>query len=150
MIDKRQRLITELLGTIYKESNNNTAFRMNITNAVEILTRYGYNIPSRSFENNLETILNKMLVGSLVTPGTKNSIAEITVELANKYHVPENKIIEYIAKNMKEQDPTEIQQKIKQWRKAYYGSLDQRQKEALLETLSKTMRPDVLDQIRRA
>ncbi len=149
MISKKQRLITELLGTIYKEADNSTAFRMNIFNAVDILTRYGYNLPSKSFEAKLEELLNKRLVGTVVNSGTKNSIALITIELADKFHISEDRIIKFIA-SIKEQDPKEIQQEINKWRKNYYGSLDKGKREALLETLSKTMRPDIVDQIRNA
>lgn len=150
MISQRDRLLTQLLGTITREADNKTAFRINISNAVNILSTHGYNLASKSFESLLEEVLNRRLVGSALEANTPYKIAVILLDIAGKCHIPDETIVEYVLKHKDPEEAVKLHEKVKSWRKEYYGSMDESKRRALLEALSDRMRPDVLDQIRNA
>lgn len=150
MIPERNKLVTQLLSTVYKDKTNATILRVNIDNAVHILTSFGFNLPSKKFESKLEEVLNKKLVGANITAGINYAIVELIITLAEKMHISEAQIVKYLSEHTSEEDVKKIQQDIKEWRKQYYGSMDKAEKQALLDALSDKIRPDVLDEIRRA
>ncbi|MCB1711906.1 MAG: hypothetical protein KDH96_05345 [Candidatus Riesia sp.] len=150
MITTKTKLTNQLLSKIHFDKNDPTVIRVDIHNIAFILSSFNYNLPSRIFENKLEQLLNKKLTGARVTEGLKHIIADMIVSLANKLHVSDDEIQNYIMNHQKPEDAAEIQNKIKEWRKTYYGSMDKAEKEALLEALHGKLRPDVLDQIKRA
>lgn len=151
MIDIKNRIVTQLLSTIHIDKKDPSVMRVDINNAVNILSNHGYNLPSNLYEDKLEEILNRKLTGhAKVSDGLKYGIADMIVALADKMHVDEAQIVKYITDHNTEEDVKELQDKIKNWRKEYYGSMDKTEKQALIDTLSEKLRPDVLDEIRRA
>ena len=150
MINLEQRIVTQLLSTIHKDKKNPSVIRVNIDNAVSILSSFGYNLPSNVFEKKLEELLNSKLVGAKITPGLTFSIAQLIIDIANKMHIKDEDLAAFLAKQNQEQDPKEIQEQIIKWRKEYYGSLDKGDKQALIQNLENKLRPEVIDQIRRA
>lgn len=151
MISTKDRLINQLLGTIYKDKNDASIIRINMDNAAAILSNHGFNLPAQVFEQKLQALLDKKLPGvAKVTKATFYGIALLIHELAVKMHIEEREIIKYMAEHNTEQDVKELQSKIESWRKEYYGSMSGDQKQALLNALSDKLRPDVLDQIRKA
>jgi chorismate mutase len=95
-------------------------------------------------------MLNKKLQGAKIDAGTNFAIAQLILDLANKMNVTTEQITKYIMDNEPNQDPKEIQEVINKWRKNYYGSMDPKAKQKLIENLSDKLRPEVIDQIRRA
>lgn len=151
MIDIKNRIVTQLLSTIHIDKKDVSVMRVNLDNAVNILSNFGYNLPSKLYEAKLEEILNKKLSGNAkVSPGLKYAIAEMIVALADKMHVDEAQIVKYITEHNTDEDVKAIQDKIKNWRKEYYGSMDNGEKQALLEALHDKLRPDVLEEIKRS
>lgn len=150
MITLKERIINRLISTIYADKKDPTVIRVDIDNAVNILSNFGYLLPSGVFETKLEHLLNSKLTGANVTPGLKYAMADLIVTLADKMHIEEDKIVKYIMEHNTEEDVKELQSKIKNWRKEYYGSLSKSEKQALLDALQDKLRPDVLDDIRRA
>lgn len=151
MISLNNRIITQLLSTIYVDKQDKSVVKVNIDNAVNILSNFGYNLPSNLFERKLEEMLNAKLAGKAkVSDGLKYAIAEMILVLSEKMHVDESEIVKYLSTHNTEQDAKEIQEKIHNWRKEYYGSMDKSEKAALLEALHDKLRPDVLDQIKRS
>jgi N-acetyl-anhydromuramyl-L-alanine amidase AmpD len=150
MINLQERIITQLMSTIYKDKQNHTVLRVNVDNAVTILSNFGYNLPSNVFEKKLEDALNKKLVGAKMNPGLHFAVAQLIVDLANKMHVKEEDIANYLSSKASEEDVKDLQNQIINWRKEYYGSMDKSEKQALIDTLHNKLRPDVLEQIRRA
>tara|TARA_R110002074_G_scaffold402324_1_gene607012 strand:+ start:47760 stop:48215 length:456 start_codon:yes stop_codon:yes gene_type:complete len=151
MIDIKNRIVTQLLATIHIDKKDPSVMRVDMNNAVNILSNHGYNLPSKIYETKLEEVLNKKLTGhAKVSAGLKYSIAEMIVVLAEKMHVDEAQIVKYITEHNTEEDAAELATKIKDWRAEYYGSMDKAEKQALVDTLSEKLRPDVLEQIRRA
>lgn len=138
------------MSTIYKDKKDPTVIRVNVDNAVVVLSNFGYNLPSNVFEKKLEEALNKKLVGAKVSPGLTFAIAQLIIDLADKMHVKEEDILSYIQNRNSEEDVKEIQNKILNWRKEYYGSMNKSDKQALIDALHDKLRPDVLEQIRRA
>jgi hypothetical protein len=151
MIDKEDRMINQLLGCVYKDKRDQTIIRINMDKVASILTDNGYNLPAKQFEDKVQEVLDVKLVGKQnVSKSTPYTIALVIKQIADKYHIDERLIIKYITEHNTEQDVKEIQQKIDNWRKQYYGSLPKNEKAALLETLHERMRPDVLDKIKRS
>jgi len=150
MINLEERIVTQLLSTIYKDKKDPTVLRVNVDKVVSVLDSFGYNLPSNVFEKKLEEMLNAKLVGAKMSPGLTFSIAQMIVDIANKMHIKDEDIAAFLAKQNQEQDPREIQEKIIKWRKEYYGSLDKGEKQALIQSLENKLRPEVIDQIRRA
>jgi len=151
MIDKEDRMINQLLGCVYKDKRDQTIIRINMDKVASILTDYGYNLPAMQFEKKIQEVLDIKVVGKQqVSKSTPYTIALVIKQIADQYHIDERLIIKYITEHNTEQDVKEIQQKIDNWRKQYYGSLPKNEKEALLETLHEKMRPDVIDKIMRA
>jgi len=125
--------------------------RVDINNAVNILSNFGYNLPSNVYDVKLEEILNKKLTGhAKVSEGLKYAIAEMIVTLADKMHVDEAQIVKYITEHSTDEDAKQLQEKIHNWRKEHYGSMDKSEKQALIDALQDKLRPDVLDEIKRA
>ena len=151
MIDIKNRIINQLLSTIYVDKTNPSVIRVAIDNAINILSNFGYNLPSAPYEAKLEEMLNRKLTGNAkVSAGLKYAIAEMVISLADKMHVEEAQIIKYITEHNTEEDAVKLQEKIKNWRKEYYGSMDKAEKQALLDNLGDRLRPDVLNEIRRS
>jgi hypothetical protein len=151
MINDTNRIVTQLLSTIHIDKKDPSVMRVDIDNAVNILSNFGYNLPSQLYEANLEKVLNKKLTGhAKVSPGLKYGIADMIVALANKMHVDEAQITKYLSEHNTEEDAKELATKIKNWRKEYYGSMDKAEKQALIDNLGEKLRADVLDEIRRA
>lgn len=150
MIPQRNKLVTQLLSTVYKDKKDPSIMRVNVDNAFHVLTSFGYNLPSKIFESKLEEVLNKKLVGANITTGLTYAISELIITLAEKMHVSDEQISKYLSENTKVEDVKKIQEDIKNWRKQYYGSMDKNDKQALIDALADKLRPDVLDEIRRA
>lgn len=150
MIPEKNKLVTQLLSTIYKDKKDPSIIRVNIHNAAHILTNFKYNLPSKVFEAKLEELLNKKLVGANITNGLNYAIADLIISLADKMHVSDEQIAKYLSEHNSEEDVKKIHDDIKKWRKQYYGSMDKADKQALIDALSDKIRPDVLDEIRRA
>jgi len=135
MISSENRIVTQLLSTIYKDKNNPTILRVNVNNAVNILSNFGYNLPAAIFEKKLEELLNNKLVGAKITPAINYAMAQLILNLAEKVHIKEEDIINYLqTHNTKE----------------YYGSLSKDQRQELINNLQDKLRPDVLEQIKKA
>jgi len=151
MIDQKTNLVNKILSTITVDKKDPSVIRLDINNAANILTSFGYNLPSQPFEKNLETALNKILVGkATISPSVKYAAAEIIISVADKMHIPEDKIIKYLQEHDAEEDIEAMQRQIEQWRKEYYGAMDKSEKQALIDVLHDRLRPEVLDQIRRS
>lgn len=151
MIDIKNKVVTQLLSTIYIDKKDASVMRVNLDNAVNILSNFGYNLPSNLFESKLEEVLNRKLSGhAKVSPGLKYAIADMIIALADKMHVDEAQIVKYISEHNTEEDVKELHSKVKNWRKEYYGSMDKAEKQALIDNLQNKLRPDVLDEIKRA
>ena len=115
------------------------------------MSSFGYNLPGTHYESKLEDMLNKKLTGKVkVSQGLKYAISEMVLALADKMHVDESQIIKYISEHNTEEDVQALYSKIKNWRKEYYGSMDKSEKQALIDALHDKLRPDVLDEIKRA
>lgn len=151
MIGKEDRMINQLLGCVYKDKRDQTIVRINMDKVASILADNGYNLPAMQFEKKVQEVLDAKVVGKQpVSKSTPYTVALVIKQIADQYHIDERLIVKYITEHNTEQDVKEIQQKIDDWRKRYYGSLPKHEKEALLETLHEKMRPDVLDKIMRA
>lgn len=151
MINSKDRIVTQLLSSIYVDKKDPSVIRVDIDNAASFLSKNGYNLPKNKYEQKLEELLNKKLTGKAkVSPGLKYAIAEMIVGLADKMHIDEQEIAKYLAEHNSEEDVKEIQNKITNWRKEYYGSMDRSEKDALLEALHDKLRPDVLNQIKES
>jgi len=150
MISSKNRLVNQLLRYIYRDKKDVTMLRVDIDNVTRILEVHGYNIPRNKFEVNVEKLLNTKLVGAKINPGTSAIIADLIIDLADKMHISDEALANYFITHNTEQDAVETQNKIKEWRKEYYGSMDKTKKQALLESLEGKINNNVLDQIRRA
>lgn len=150
MIQLKSRIINQLLSRIYVDKKDISLIRVDVDNVGIILSNHGYNLPNIKFEKNLEHMLNAKLVGANVTEGLKYAIANLIIDLADKMHIEETEVMKYLMENNTEEDVAELQSKIKDWRKEHYGSMNASEKSALLDALHDKLRPDVLDQIRRA
>lgn len=111
---------------------------------------FGYNIPTFKFEKKLEELLNAKLKGATINPGLSSIVVNLMIDLAEKMHISEEAIASYITEHNTEQDVKELQSKIVNWRKEYYGSMDKSDKQALLNAIEGKLRPDVIEQIRKA
>lgn len=151
MIDQKTNLVNKILSTISVDKKDPSVIRLDINNAANILTGFGYNLPSQPFEKNLEAALNKILVGKAkISPSIRYAAAEIIVSVADRMHIDEDRILKYIQENDSEEDIAAIQQQIEEWRKEYYGGMDKSEKQALIDVLHDKLRPEVLDQIRKS
>ncbi len=150
MISSKNRLVNQLLRYIYRDKKDVTMLRVDIDNVTRVLEVHGYNIPRNKFEVNVEKLLNTKLVGAKITPGTSAIIADLIIDLADRMHISDEALANYFITHNTEQDAVETQNKIKEWRKEYYGSMDKAKKQALLESLEGKIDNYVLDQIRRA
>ena len=150
MISKKNKLTNELLRSVYKDKKDPTLIRVDIDNTIKILSIFNYNIPNIKFEKKLEELLNAKLKGAPATAGINYAIVNLIIDLAEKMHISEKEIAEYITNHNTEQDVKELQSKIVNWRKEYYGSMDKSDKQALLTAIEGKLRPDVIEQIRKA
>lgn len=150
MISNRNRLINQLLKSVYKDKKDPTLIRVDIDNTIKILSMFGYNIPTFKFEKKLEELLNAKLKGATINPGLSSIVVNLMIDLAEKMHISEEAIASYITEHNTEQDVKELQSKIVNWRKEYYGSMDKSDKQALLNAIEGKLRPDVIEQIRKA
>jgi hypothetical protein len=150
MIELENKIITQLLSAIYRDKTDSSVVRVNTDSVIKILSNFGYNLPTKIFEAKLEEMLNKKLVGANISVGTNFAISRLMLDLANKMNVSMEDITRYLTANPQEQDAKETQEKIKQWRKQYYGSMDKQAKQKLIDSLGDKLRPEVLDQIRGA
>jgi N-acetyl-anhydromuramyl-L-alanine amidase AmpD len=147
MITNKDRLITTILGTIYPDKSDKSILRINIDNLLMLLASYGYNLPNTKFSKAVEDLLNAKLYGARITPGLKYTIATLIIELADKVHVTDEQLIKYYESyNIKEVD----EQSVKNWRKEYYGSMDKHEKQSLVEAMQGKLRPDVIEEIKKA
>lgn len=151
MISKEEKIINKLLGYIYKDKKDTSVIRIDIDNVVKVLSDSGYILMRSDFEKNLDTLLNKHVVGKLsVGPSTAYTICKAIMELANKLHIDQRRLLDIVLNSNTEEDAIALQKRINQWRKEYYGSLSGKDKEQLLKSLEGRLRPDVLEQIRRS
>jgi len=150
MITNENKLVTRLLSTVYRDKTDNTVIRINLDNVVSILTSFGFNLPKQVFETKLEQLVSKKMVGVKLDASTNYAIVQLIIKLANAVHIDERDIINYLATNNTEEEVKDIQNSIKKWRKEYYGSMEKSEKEALLNALHDRLRPEVIDQIKRA
>jgi len=151
MIDQKTTVVNKILSTISIDRKDPSVLRLDINNAAKILTTFGFNLPAQPFEKNVEVALNKILAGKAkVSNSVKYAAAEIIVSVANRMHIPEEKIIKYIQENDDEEDIAAMQTQINEWRKTYYGNMDKSEKQALIEVLHDRLRPEILDQIRNS
>ncbi len=150
MISNENKLVTKLLATVYRDKSDATVIRINLDNAVTILTSHGFNLPKQAFEAKLEELVSKKMVGAKLDSSTNYSIVQLIIKLANALHIDERDIIKYINNNTSDEDVKDIQESIKKWRKEYYGNMQVSEKEALINALHDKLRPEVLDQIKRA
>jgi len=95
MIPKRERLINQLLTTIYTKKDNPTEYRIQFDNVLKILTSNDYVLINRQYEDMAEDILNKKLVGIPVHPSTKFAIASILLDVADRMSVSKEDILKY-------------------------------------------------------
>lgn len=151
MISKEEKIINKLLVYIYKDKKDTSVIRIDIDNVVKVLSDNGYILMRSDFEKNLDSLLNKHVVGKLaVGPGTAYTICKAIMELANKLHIDQRRLLDIVLNSNTEEDAIALQKRIAQWRKEYYGSLSGKDKEQLLKSLEGRLRPDVLEQIRRS
>jgi hypothetical protein len=150
MINLENKIITQLLSALYRDKTDSSVIRVSTDSVLRIMSNFGYNLPTRQFQAKLEEMLNKKLQGAKIDAGTNFAIAQLILDLANKMNVTTEQITKYIMDNEPNQDPKEIQEVINKWRKNYYGSMDPKAKQKLIENLSDKLRPEVIDQIRRA
>ena len=150
MISQENKIVTQLLATVYRDKQDGTVIRINLDNAVNILTGHGYNLPRQVFEAKLEQLVSKKMVGAKIDQSTNFAVVQLMLKLADTLHIDERDIMKYVTEHNSEEDVKEIQDKIKAWRKEYYGSMQKSEKDALLNALHDKLRPDVLDQINRA
>lgn len=148
MISERERLITHLLACVTIDPKDRTVLRINFDNMLHTLSLFEYNLPNSKFAKALEDLLNKKMYGARITPGLKYALVELTIDLANLMHITDEQIIEYYANKapVPEIDPA----KVKDWRKQYYGNMDKHEKQALIESMSGKLRPDVIEEIKKA
>ncbi len=151
MIPLEEKIINKLLVYIYKDKKDTSIIRIDIDNVVKVLSDSGYILLRSDFEKNLDIVLNKHIVGKLaVGPGTAYTICKAIIELANKLHIDQRKLLDMVLNNNTEEDAVALQKRIDEWRKEYYGSLPRDHKEQLLKSLEGRLRPDVLEKIRRS
>lgn len=151
MISKEERIINLLLGCIYKDAKDKSVIRVHLENVVNILSNNGYLLPKKEFEQGLEDIFNKHIVGKMsVTSGTQYTIAKAIIELANIIHIDEQKLMRHILENNTPEDAIAMQKRIDEWRKTYYGNMPRKERETLTSNLEGRLRPDVLEKIRKA
>lgn len=95
MIPKKERLINQLLATIYISKENQTEYRIQFDNVLKILTANDYVIINRQYEDMVEDILNKKLVGMPIHQATKYAIACILLDVAERMSVSKEAIAKY-------------------------------------------------------
>lgn len=150
MISNYDRVITQLLPAIYTNKSEPTVMRFNIDKILHVLGTEKYNLSNRYFEDKLVEMATIRFQGKSFTHGLRYAAAVAILNLADKMHVSDQAIVKYLSEHQSEQDAKEIQEKIEVWRKNFYGSLPRDQKQAILEQMSEKLRPEVLEQIRRA
>lgn len=148
MISDKERLTTQLLSCVYKDPKDSSVLRINFDNLLHTLAAFNYNLPNSKFEKALEELLNKKMYGARITPGLRYALVQLTIELADMMHVTDEQIINYYSNQvpMPEIDPNTV----KNWRKEYYGSMDKHEKQALIESMQGKLRPDVIEEIKKA
>lgn len=95
MIPKAERIINQLLGTVYTDKKDPTVFRISMDNALKILSNNDYVLPNRQYEMQLENLLNKKLVGTEVQAHTRYSIARGMLALADEMAVSKEDVLSY-------------------------------------------------------
>lgn len=148
MISDKDRLITQLLSCVYSDSKDPSVLRINFDNLLHTLSMFGYNLPNTKFGKALEELLNKKMYGAKISQGLKYALVKVTIDLADMMHVTDEQIINYYENQapMAEIDPTTV----KNWRKEYYGNMDKNEKNALVESMQGKLRPDVIEEIKKA
>jgi hypothetical protein len=136
MISNREKLVNQLLSTVYVDKTDPTVIKVDIHNTFHILTSFGITVPGKAFEAKLEELLNKKLVGANITSAVNYAVVELIINLAERMRVSD--------------EVKKLQKAIKDWRKEYYGSLPKEEKQAIIESMGNMLRPDVLDQIKKA
>lgn len=151
MISRKDRLVNKLMGAVSttKDTSEKYAIHVDFDNVMHILSSEGYNLANQFFENLLGKVLNERLGGTAVTTSTRYNVALILLQLAEKLHIPEEEIVKYL-QAQPEQDPREVQEIVKKWRKRYYGSMSKQEREKLVNMMQDKLRPDILEQIRTA
>lgn len=148
MITDKDRLTNQLLACIYPDSKDKSVLRVNFDNILKIFASFSYNLPSTKFGDALEKLLNGKMYGAKITPGLKVSMAELIIQLANMMHVSDEQIINYYKDNEFHKEIS--QEAVNNWRKEYYGKMSQSDKEALLEAMQGKLRPQVIEEIKKA
>lgn len=148
MISNKERLITQLLSCVYVDSKNPSVLRINFDNLLHTLGVFGYNLPNSKFEKALEELLNKKMYGAKISQGLKYALVNVTIDLADMMHVTDEQIINFYETQAPpaEIDPTAV----KNWRKEYYGSMNKDEKQALVEAMQGKLRPEVIEEIKKA
>ena len=96
MISQKDRILNQLLGTIYTDKKDNTVFRIQLDNALKIFIEHNLIIPIKQYEATLENLLNAKLPGKTqVTQGTKFMIAQAMYKLATEMSVSKDDITKY-------------------------------------------------------
>jgi len=147
MITDKERLTTLLLACVYQDHKDKTVIKINIDTVLQLFATYSYNLPNQKFANAVESLLNAKFYNVRISSGIKYAIVDAMMSLAAKMHVPTEKLIEYYQNHeIKEVDPTTV----KNWRKEYYGSMDKHEKQALIEAMQGKLRPEVIEEIKKA
>lgn len=89
MIPPREQVINQILGCIYKEG---TEYRLAFDNILKALVSNNYVVPNKQFEELVEVILNKKLVGMPMGQATKYAIASIIVDVADQVTIDKTDI----------------------------------------------------------
>lgn len=95
MITTKEKIINQLLGTVYTDNNNKSIYHVNMDNVLTILIKSGLIIPKKQYEVTLETLLNKRVVGAVGGTVAKHAMAEMMYNLAIEMALSKEEIIKY-------------------------------------------------------
>lgn len=99
MITTKEKIVNQLLGTIYNDLKDKTVLHVNMDNVLSILIANDLIIPKKQFEMHAEALLTKKLVGVPLGHITKYAMAELLYTLALELALSKEELIKYTIKH---------------------------------------------------
>lgn len=141
------------MGAVYKDKEDQSLIRIDITKAIDILEKYDILVPVHIYEQTLSHLLSQHIVGKVpADKATSYAIAGIMFDVSTKVKVDRQKLEEAaISSSINKFDSldiAELQKTIDGWRKEFYGSLPEDKRNALVNSLEGNMNPEKLNKIK--
>lgn len=151
MISKRARIHNQLLAAVHVDPKDNTAFRIELPKALNVLTNFDYLLPDKAYANKLEELLNKRVVGkAIIDSATKHAIVAAMIDLADEMTIDEARLNKFIESKIKEEEEADFSERINDWRKQFYGNMSKEERSALISKLEGKVSDELLNKILQA